>query len=216
MPGAQSNVAAGIRVGAGVRSWTKATHPADAFDAKADMLAAIETAMGGVMSAPVKAGGPAWYHPGRVGTLALGPKAIAVFGEIHPKVLAAFDLRGPVAAFEVFLDAIPESKAKGKARATFTPSPFQPVERDFAFVVESKVAADDVVRAAKGADRNLIETATVFDVYEGKGVPEGKKSLAVSVRLQPKDKTLTDAEIDAIAQKIVAAVSKATGATLRS
>ncbi len=216
MPEAQVNVAAGIRLGAGLRSWSKATHPADAMDAKADMLAAIEIAMGGAMSAPVKAGGPAWYHPGRSGTLALGPKTIAVFGEIHPRVLAAFDLKGPVAAFEVFLDAIPEAKAKGKARSTFTPSPFQPVERDFAFVVDAKVAADDVVRAAKNAERALIEQATVFDVYEGKGVPDGKKSLAVSVRLQPKDKTLTDSEIEAIGQKIVAAVSKATGATLRS
>jgi phenylalanyl-tRNA synthetase beta chain len=216
MPGAQTTVAAGIRVGSGVRSWTKATHPADALNAKADMLAAVEIAMGSAMSAPVKAGGPAWYHPGRSGTLALGPKAIAVFGEIHPKVLAAFDLKGPVAAFEVYLDAIPDSKAKGKARSIFTPSPFQPVERDFAFVVDTKVAADDVVRAAKTAERNLIETVSVFDVYEGKGVPEGKKSLAIAVRLAPKDKTLTDTEIDTIAQKIVAAVTKATGATLRS
>jgi phenylalanyl-tRNA synthetase beta chain len=229
MPGAQTTVAAGIRVGAGVRSWTKATHPADALDAKADMLAAVEIAMGGVMSAPVKAGGPAWYHPGRSGTLALGPvlvsssgaidrtkSTIAVFGEIHPKVLAAFDLKGPVAAFEVYLDAIPESKAKSKARSIFTPSPFQPVERDFAFVVDTKVAADDVVRAAKTAERNLIETVSVFDVYEGKGVAEGKKSLAIAVRLAPKDKTLTDVEIEAIVQKIVAAVTKATGATLRS
>ncbi|HEY1707298.1 MAG TPA: phenylalanine--tRNA ligase subunit beta [Rhizomicrobium sp.] len=216
MPEAQTTVAAGIRAGNGVRTWTKASHPADAFDAKADMLAAIEIAMGGAMSAPLKATAPVWYHPGRSGTLALGPKTIAVFGEIHPKILAAFDLKGPVAAFEVFLDAIPETKAKGKARGAFSPSPYQPVERDFAFVVDSKTPADDVVRAAKNAERNLIERVDVFDVYEGKGVPEGKKSLALSVRLQPKDKTLTDAEIDAIGQKLVAAVTKATGATLRS
>jgi phenylalanyl-tRNA synthetase beta chain len=214
MPGGQQTVAAGIRVGQGVRSWTKASHPADAFDAKADMLAVLETAMGSPMAAPLKVGAAPWYHPGRSGTLALGPKLLATFGELHPKVLAKFDLKGPVCAFEVFLDAIPESKSKGKA--SFAPSPYQAVERDFAFVVEAKVTAEEIVRAAKGAERALIETVSVFDVYEGKGVPEGKKSIAIAIRLQPNDRTLTDAEIDAIGQKIVAAVAKATGATLRS
>ena len=214
--GGQTAMAVGIRVGAGARDWMKSLHGADAFDAKADMLAVLDIAMGAPMNAPVKAGAPGWYHPGRSGTLALGPKALATFGEIHPKILAAFDLKGPVVAFEVNLDAIPESKAKGKARPLFAPSPYQPVERDFAFVVDAGVAAEDVLRAAKGVDRNLIESASVFDVYEGKGVAEGKKSLAISLRLQPKDKTLTDAEIEAIAQKIVAAVTKATGASLRT
>ncbi len=216
MPGAQATVAAGIRVGAGPRTWTKSGHAPDVFDAKADMLALLEVAMGAPMTAPVKQGAASWYHPGRSGTLALGPKMIAMFGEIHPRVLAAFDLKGPVAGFEVFLDAIPEAKTKSKARSQFTPSPYQASERDFAFVVDTKVTADDVVRAAKGAERALIERVDVFDVYEGKGVPEGKKSLAISVRIQPKDKTLTDVELEAIAQKIVAAVSKATGATLRT
>jgi phenylalanyl-tRNA synthetase beta chain len=216
MPEAQANVAAGIRVGAGARAWTKSTHAADAFDAKADMLAILETTMNGPMTAPVKAGAASWYHPGRSGTLALGPKMLATFGELHPKIVAAFDLKGPVSAFEVFLDAIPESKAKGKARSLFAPSQFQPVERDFAFVVDASVTADAVIKAAKTAERDLIERADVFDVYEGKGVPDGKKSLAISVRLQPRDKTLTDAEIEAIAQKIIAAVTKATGGTLRT
>jgi phenylalanyl-tRNA synthetase beta chain len=216
MPEAQATVAAGIRMGDGARSWTKASHPADAFDAKADMLAVLEIAMGAAMTAPVKAGAPAWYHPGRSGTLALGPKTLAYFGEIHPKILAAFDLKGPIAAFEVILDAIPEAKAKGKARSTFTPSPYQAIERDFAFLVDTKVAAEEVLRAAKGADRALIETATIFDVYEGKGVPEGRKSLAIAVRIQPKDKTLTEPEIEALVARIVAAVTKATGAALRT
>ena len=216
MPEAQKTVAAGIRSGAGARSWTKAAHAADAFDAKADMLAALESAMNGPMTAPVKQGAAAWYHPGRSGTLALGPKVLAYFGELHPKVLAAFDLKGPVSAFEVFMDAIPDSKAKSKARAPFAPSQFQPVERDFAFVVDAGVAADAIIKAAKGAERDLIERIDIFDVYEGKGVLEGKKSLAISVRLQPKDKTLTDAEIEAIAAKLVAAVTKATGGTLRT
>jgi phenylalanyl-tRNA synthetase beta chain len=216
MPEAQNHVAAGIRIGAGARNWSKSTHAADAFDAKADMLAALDAAMGAPMTAPVKAGAAAWYHPGRSGTLALGPKVIAQFGELHPAILAAFDIKGPASAFEIFLDAIPEPKAKGKARSTFTPSPYPAVERDFAFVVDTNVTAEDVLKAAKGVDRALIERADLFDVYEGKGVPEGKKSLAISVRLQPKDKTLTDVEIDAVAQKIIAGVTKATGATLRS
>ncbi|HJW40709.1 MAG TPA: phenylalanine--tRNA ligase subunit beta [Rhizomicrobium sp.] len=216
MPEAQATVAAGIRTGEGARSWTKSTHPADAFDAKSDILAVLEAAMGGTMTAPVKADAPGWYHPGRSGTLALGPKVLATFGELHPRVLAVFGLKGPVSAFEVILDAIPESKAKSKARPLFAPSPYQAIERDFAFVVDAAVSADEVLRAAKGAERNLIEQAAIFDVYEGNGVPEGKKSLAISVRIQPKDRTLTDPEIEALAQKIVAAVAKATGASLRT
>jgi phenylalanyl-tRNA synthetase beta chain len=216
MPEAQATAVAAIRTGEGVRSWSKSTHPADVFDAKADMLAALEAAMGGAMTAPVKAQAPDWYHPGRSGTLALGPKVIAAFGELHPRVLAAFDLKGPVAAFEIILDAVPESKAKSKARPLFAPSPYQAIERDFAFLVDTTVSADEVLRAAKGADRTLIEQAAIFDVYEGKGVPEGKKSLAISVRIQPRDRTLTDPEIEALAQKIVAAVAKATGASLRT
>lgn len=215
-PGAQEIVAAGIRVGEGSRSWTKASYPSDAFDAKADTLAIIETAMGAPMTAPIKPGAPAWYHPGRSGTLALGPKLLARFGDIHPKVLAAFDLKGPVSGFEVLLEALPEAKSKGKARPVFSPSPFQAVERDFAFLVDVTVPADDILRAARSAERNLIEAVAIFDVYEGKGVPEGKKSLAISVRIQPKDKTLTEPEIEAVAQKIVSGVAKATGAALRT
>ena len=216
LPGEQKTVAAGIRIGAGARDWSKSVHPADAFDAKADLLSAIESAMGSAMTAPVRAGAAQWYHPGRAGTLALGPKVIGQFGELHPRVIAAFDLKGPVAGFEIFLDAIPEPKAKSKARALFAPSAFQPVERDFAFVVDARISAEDVLKPARMVDRALIESVAVFDVYEGKGVPEGKKSLAITVRLQPKDKTLTDAEIEAVAQKIVTAVTKATGGTLRT
>ncbi len=216
MPGAQKLVAAGIRIGAGTRSWTKAAHPADAFDVKADMLAVIETAMGAAMTAPIRSGAAVWYHPGRSGTLALGPKILATFGELHPRILSAFDLKGAGAAFELFLDAIPEAKTRSRARSAFAPSPFPAVERDFAFVADASVTADEIVKAARNTDRQLIERVDVFDIYEGKGVAEGKKSVAVAIRLQPKDKTLTDAEIDAAAQKIVAAVAKATGAALRS
>ncbi len=216
MPGAQTLIASGLRMGGAVRHWSKSAHAADAFDAKADMLAILESAMGAAMTAPLRAEAPAWYHPGRSGTLALGSKVLGHFGEIHPAILAAFDLKGPVAAFEVFMDTIPEPKTKGKARSVFAPSPYPAVERDFAFVVDRDVSAEDIVKAARGVDRALVERIDVFDLYEGKGVAEGRKSLAIAVRLQPKDKTLTDAEIDAIAQKIVAAVTKATGGSLRT
>jgi phenylalanyl-tRNA synthetase beta chain len=215
-PGAQSDVAAGIRAGEPSRHWTKSVMRPDWIAAKADVVAALEAAWGEV-GAPVQATAPAWYHPGRSGTIALGPKPLAYFGELHPAVISAFDLKGPVAGFEIFLEAIPESKSRaGKARAKLEASDLMPVERDFAFVVDARVSAQDVVKAARGADRQLIDRVDVFDVYEGKGVLDGKKSLAISVRLQPKERTLTDAEIEASAQKIVTAVAKATGGTLRA
>ena len=215
-PGAQTDVAAGIRVGEPPRHWTKAAIRPDWTAVKADAIAALEAAWGEV-GAPVTANAPSWYHPGRSGTIALGPKPLVHFGELHPRVIAAFDLKGPVAGFEIFLDTIPEAKARAsKARAKLDLSDLMPVERDFAFVVDSKVAAQDVVKAARGADRQLIERVDVFDVYEGKGVPDGKKSLAIAVKLQPKERTFTDAEIEAVAQKIVTAVTKATGGTLRT
>jgi phenylalanyl-tRNA synthetase beta chain len=217
VPGAQKTVAAATRSGNAQRHWQKPASTSGLFDVKADLLAALEAITGAPMSAPITQGGPAWYHPGRSGTIAMGPKVIAQFGEIHPKVLAAFDIKVPVAGFEIFLDAIPDPKTKGssKAKPLFAPSPFQAIERDFAFVVDTKVAAGEIVKAVKLADRALIDSVEVFDVYEGKGVPEGQKSVAVAVRVQPKDATLTEAEIEALAQKIVAAALKI-GASLRS
>jgi phenylalanyl-tRNA synthetase beta chain len=215
-PGGQHAIAAGLRTGAALRDWSKSTHDADAFDVKADMLAALEAVTGSAMSAPVTRGAPGWYHPGRSGVIALGKTVIAQFGELHPRVAAAFDLKGPAVGFEIFLDALPEPKQKGKARPLFSPSPFQAIERDFAFVVKREVAAGDIVKAVKLAERNLIEAVNVFDVYEGKGIPDGMKSVAISVRIQPRDKTLTDGEIEAVATAIVTQVAKATGATLRS
>ena len=226
MPEAQKTVAAGIRTGHPERSWQKGGEQAGLFAVKADVLAVLEAVTGAPMSAPITQGAPGWYHPGRSGTIAMGPPAssseavgqrrvIAQFGELHPKVLAALELKVPAAGFEIFLDAIPEAKARGKAKPLFSPSPFQAIERDFAFVVDAKVPAGEIVKAVKLADRNLIEQASVFDVYEGKGVPEGQKSIAVAVRIQPRDATLTDAEIEALAAKIVAAALKL-GATLRS
>ncbi|MBA2589918.1 MAG: phenylalanine--tRNA ligase subunit beta [Alphaproteobacteria bacterium] len=215
-PEAQKTVAAAIRTGHAERHWQKGGDESGLFTVKADLLAALEAITGAPMSAPITQGAPGWYHPGRSGTIAMGPKVIAQFGELHPKVLAAFDLKVPAAGFEIFLDAIPDAKSKGgKAKPLFAPSPFQAIERDFAFVVDTKLAAGEIVKAVKQADRALIDTVTVFDVYEGKGVPEGKKSVAVAVRIQPKDATLTEAEIEALAQKIVAAAVNL-GATLRS
>jgi phenylalanyl-tRNA synthetase beta chain len=226
MPEAQKNVAAALRTGNPERYWQKGSEASGLFAVKADLLATLEAITGAPMSAPITEGGPGWYHPSRSGTIAIGPpassseavghrKVIAQFGELHPKVLAAFDLKVPAAGFEIFLDAIPDTKSKGKAKPLFAPSPYQAIERDFAFVVDAKVAAGDIVKAVKLADRNLIDTVAVFDIYEGKGVPEGQKSVAVAVRIQPKDATLTEAEIEALAQKIMAAALKL-GATLRS
>jgi phenylalanyl-tRNA synthetase beta chain len=215
MPEAQKTVAAAIRTGHPERTWQKGGEGGGLFAVKADLLAALEAVTGAPMSAPVTQGGPGWYHPGRSGTVAMGPKVIAQFGELHPKVLAALDLKVPAAGFEIFLDAIPEPKAKGRARPLFSPSPFQAIERDFSFVVDANVPAGEIVKAVRLADRNLIEQVSVFDVYEGKGVPEGQKSIAVAVRIQPRQATLTDGEIEALAKKIVGAALKL-GASLRS
>ncbi len=139
------------------------------------------------------------------------------FGELHPRALEALDADGPLVAFEVILERIPEAKAKPtRAKPVLELSPFQPVERDFAFVVDRAVKAADIVRAAQNVDRKLITGVTVFDVYEGHGIDPGKKSIAIAVTLQPREKTMTDQEIEAVAAKIVAEVGKRTGGALRS
>ncbi|MFT3810655.1 MAG: phenylalanine--tRNA ligase subunit beta [Micropepsaceae bacterium] len=213
----QPYVATGLRAGTPPRQWAGAAPAPDVFMAKGDALALIEALGGPVANLSVWTDAPGWYHPGRSGQLKLGPKTVvARFGELHPKILAEMDLKGPAAAFEVFLDAIPLPKAKAtKTKPALVLSDYQAVERDFAFVVPEGVAAADLVKAAAGADKALIESVSVFDVYQGKGVAEGSKSLAIAVRLQPKDRTLTEPEIEAVGQKIVAAITKATGGTLR-
>ena len=202
--------------GAG-RHWGERATPVDAFDAKADamaLFAALGVPAGGLQ---VVAGGPSWFHPGRCGTLQFGPKnIIGHFGELHPRVLEAMGAEGPLVAFEIMLDDIPAPKARPtKIKPKLELSDFQPLERDFAFVVDAAVKAGDLIKAVQGAERGLIDRVSIFDVYEGAGVPEGKKSVGVSVRLQPREKTLTDAEIEAAAQKIIAEVAKKTGASLR-
>ncbi|HEY4920529.1 MAG TPA: phenylalanine--tRNA ligase subunit beta [Xanthobacteraceae bacterium] len=199
------------------RHWS-GSGPVDAFDAKADALAVLTAAGAPASALQVVPGGPAWFHPGRSGTIQIGPQNIlGHFGELHPKTLEALGAEGPLVAFEVILERIPEPRAKPtRAKPLLELSLFQPVERDFAFVVDRAVKAADLVRAAQGAERKLITQVTVFDVYEGEGIEPGKKSIAIAVTLQPRERTMTDQEIDAVAAKIVADVGKRTGGTLRA
>ncbi|MGE0604785.1 MAG: phenylalanine--tRNA ligase subunit beta, partial [Xanthobacteraceae bacterium] len=199
------------------RHWQGSAGNVDVYDAKADALTVLAACGAPTDKVQIVAGGPNYLHPGRSGTIQLGPKLIlGYFGELHPLMLDALDIDGPIAVAEIFLDRLPEQKAKPtKVKPKLELSPFQPVTRDFAFLVDRKVTAAEIIRAAQGADKALIAHIDVFDLYEGKGVPEGKKSLAIAVTLQPREKTLTDAEIDAVAKKIVDEVSKKTGATLR-
>ncbi|QFR34572.1 phenylalanine--tRNA ligase subunit beta [Ancylobacter sp. TS-1] len=202
--------------GAG-RHWSGKAVGVDAFDAKADALAVLAAAGAPVANLQISTDAPGWFHPGRSGTFRLGANVIGHFGELHPSVLEALDSEGPLVGFEVLLDRIPEPKAKAtRVKPLLELSAFQPVERDFAFVVARSVAAGDLVKAAAGVDRKLITAVNVFDVYEGPGIDAAAKSVALSVTLQPREKTLTDAEIEAVAGKIVAEVTKKTGATLRS
>ena len=221
-PQDQLTAAAGVRRALGKtsgigRHWTKRDGEVDAFDAKADAFAVLAAAGAPPQALQVVPGGPPWFHPGRSGTIQIGPQnVLGHFGELHPSALEALDAQGPLVAFEVILERIPEPKAKAtRAKPVLELSPFQPVERDFAFVVDRKVKAADVVRAAASVDRKLIAGVTVFDVYEGPGIEPGKKSIAIAVTLQPRDKTMTDAEIEALAAKIVAEVGKRTGGVLR-
>ncbi|MBS0642756.1 MAG: phenylalanine--tRNA ligase subunit beta [Acetobacteraceae bacterium] len=213
-PDGQRLVAAGLRAGSTPRSWLAPSRPFDAMDVKADlwaMLAAIGVPMDALM---VTADAPSFLHPGRSATVRQGPKqTLGWFGELHPRLLAALDLPAPMVAFELNLDAVADPKRRKKG-APDLPA-FQPLRRDFAFVVDSGVAADAVIRAARGAERTLITAVSLFDVYEGEKMAEGKKSLAIEVTFQPRERTLTDAEIEAASQKVVAAVAKATGAMLR-
>jgi phenylalanyl-tRNA synthetase beta chain len=199
------------------RHWATGSKGADAYDVKADALAVLAAAGAPTQALQVVPGGPSWLHPGRSGTIQIGPQnVLGHFGELHPLTLEALGAEGPLAAFELELDRIPEPKAKPtRAKPPLELSPFQPVQRDFAFIVDRAVKAGDIVRAAQGVDRKLVTGITVFDVYEGPGIDSGKKSIAIAVTLQPRDKTMTDQEIEGVATKIVAEVGKRTGGVLR-
>jgi phenylalanyl-tRNA synthetase beta chain len=215
-PKGQLNVAAGIRVGDfAQRHWSGKPRTVDAFDAKGDAVEVLSALGAPVENLQATADAPGYYHPGRSASLRLGPNVLAQFGEIHPKVMQALDLKGPAVAFEIFLDRVPMPRSKGTNRPLLDVSAFQPVDRDFAFVVASDVAAEKLVKAAKQADKALITEVAIFDVFEGGSLGEGRKSIALSVTLQPREKTLTDAEIEAVSARIVAAVNKATGGELR-
>lgn len=198
------------------RGWDK--RPADdLYSVKADLIALLEEMGAPVASLQTAQGSAgAWWHPGRSARLQLGPKAVlAEFGEIHPAVLKALDVTGPVYAFEIWLEAVPEPKKKAlKTKPAYTGSALMPLKRDFAFVVEAGKPAGDLVKAALSADKALVTAARVFDVYQGPGVADGFKSVALEVTVQPTDHTLTDAEIEALSAKIVAGAEKA-GAKLR-
>jgi phenylalanyl-tRNA synthetase beta chain len=214
-PEGQINAAGGVRAGRlGPRDWRIKPQEPDLFVAKEDAFAALAAAGAPVDNLQVTGEPPAWFHPGRAGVLRLGPTVLGHFGELHPGILDAFDVNGPVAAFEVFVDAVALPRG-GRTRPLLRSSVFQPVERDFAFIIDHDVPAETLLRAARGVDRKLVTDIRLFDVYEGKGLPEGKKSLAIAVTLQPQDATLTDAEIEAFSQRLVTAIEKATSGTLR-
>ncbi|MBT5040120.1 MAG: phenylalanine--tRNA ligase subunit beta, partial [Rhodospirillaceae bacterium] len=214
---AQHRMITGVRAGQAVnRNPYTPARDVDCFDAKADALAALGAAGAPVASLQIKNEAPEWYHPGRSGTLALGPNVLGHFGELHPAILAALDVDFPLVGFELFIDTIPTPKAKaGRTRAALNISDFPAVERDFAFIVDADVPAENVLRAARGVDKKLIADVALFDIYAGEGVGEGKKSLAIAVRLEPRDRTLTDAEIEAVAKKVIDSVKKVAGGELR-
>ncbi|QKC87377.1 phenylalanine--tRNA ligase subunit beta [Mesorhizobium sp. NZP2234] len=218
----QRRVAAGVRRGTAKldgsgRNWAGNSGPVGVFDAKADAIAALEACGAPVERLQIEAGGPSWYHPGRSGTIKLGPKTVlGTFGEFHPKTMEGLDVSGPLCGFEVFVDAVPEPKAKPtKTKPKLELSAFQAVKRDFAFVVDKAIEAGTLVRAALAADKKLITGVSVFDIFEGASLGEGKKSIAIEVAIQPVEKTLTDEDFEALAKRIVENVGKQTGGVLR-
>ena len=214
-PAGQTLVAAGVRAGhTGPKHWREKQREVDLYDVKSDALAALAAMGASPESVQVSADPPGWYHPGRAGSLRVGPKVLGAFGELHPAVIEALDARPPLAGFEVFLDAVPEPRA-ARAKLPVHLSVFQPIERDFAFVVDRDLPAETLLRAARGVDRKLVSQIRLFDLYEGAGLPEGKKSLAITVVLQPQERTLTDAEIEAFSKRLITQVEKATGGQLR-
>jgi len=214
-PAGQTLVAAGVRAGhTAPKHWREKQREVDLYDVKSDALAALAAMGASPESVQVSADPPGWYHPGRAGSLRVGPKVLGAFGELHPAVIEALDARPPLAGFEVFLDAVPEPRA-ARAKLPVHLSVFQPIERDFAFVVDRDLPAETLLRAARGVDRKLVSQIRLFDLYEGAGLPEGKKSLAITVVLQPQERTLTDAEIEAFSKRLITQVEKATGGQLR-
>ena len=189
----------------------------DVFDAKAEALALLAACGVTTDRLQAMADAPGWFHPGRSGSLKLDPRtALAHFGELHPTTLKQLDIKGPAAAVEIYLDAIPMARAVKRARSRYAPSALQSVTRDFAFIVAETTSAGDLLKAIRGADKDHIIDVSLFDRFTGEGISPGSVSLGVEVTMQPKTQAFTAAEIEAIAQKIIAAAQKATGANLRS
>ncbi|WP_323778552.1 phenylalanine--tRNA ligase subunit beta [Leisingera sp.] len=215
-PGEQVTQIAGLLVGrTGPKDVHGASRAVDLYDAKADVEAVL-AAIGAPAKVQILRGGAGWWHPGRHGRICLGPKkTLGVFGELHPKVLKQMGIKGAAVAFTIWPDEIPMPRKSGASRPALDISDLQAVERDFAFVVDAEVEALTLVNAAAGADKALIQDVRVFDQFIGGSLGEGKKSLAITVRLQPSDKTLKEKDIEAVSEKIIAKVTKATGGTLR-
>ncbi|MEX0277994.1 MAG: phenylalanine--tRNA ligase subunit beta [Ruegeria sp.] len=215
-PGEQKTQIAGLLVGrSGPKDVQGASRPVDVFDAKAD-IEAVLAAIGAPAKVQILRDGDAWWHPGRHGRICLGPKKVlGVFGELHPRILQAMDIKGPAVAFTVWPEEVPMPRKSGATRSALELRDLQAVERDFAFVVDADVEALTLVNAAAGADKALIEDVRVFDEFIGGSLGEGKKSLAITVRLQPSEATLKEKDIEAVSAKIVEKVAKATGGTLR-
>ncbi|MFQ1702489.1 phenylalanine--tRNA ligase subunit beta [Loktanella agnita] len=215
-PGEQHMLVSGVLIGkTGPKDVHGTSRAVDVYDAKADAEAVL-AAIGAPAKVQILRGASAWWHPGRHGKICLGPKKVlGVFGELHPKVLREMDIKGAAVGFTIWPDEIPAPRKKSTARAPFVATDLQAVERDFAFVVDAEVEALTLVNAAAGADKALITDVRVFDEFIGGNLGEGKKSLAVTARLQPTDKTLKEADITDVSAKIVEKVTKATGGTLR-
>ncbi|MEM8797363.1 MAG: phenylalanine--tRNA ligase subunit beta [Pseudomonadota bacterium] len=221
-PEDQRDYASGIRratakpAGAG-RHWSGSANDVSAFDAKADAIAVLASLGLQTGTLQIVRGAPSYFHPGRSGTIQQGPKTIiAHFGELHPRTLRTLDVSGPLVGFEIDLSAIPGRRQKPtKTKGAMRASDLQPVHRDFAFVVDQDVEAETLLKAARGVDKKLISSVALFDIFEGASIGDGKKSIAIEVVMQPDDKTMTDDEIDAVAQKVVLNVEKATGGNLR-
>ncbi|WP_455478834.1 phenylalanine--tRNA ligase subunit beta [Bartonella sp. B10] len=221
-PDKQQRVVGGVRrgterfEGAG-RFWNGNVVAVDVFDAKADALAVLEACGVDIGKVQIETGAPNWYHPGRSGVMKLGSKVIlGFFGAFHPATLEELDVGGPLCGFEIFLDRIPESKKKTiKSRSPLKLLPFQMVRRDFAFVVDKTIASSLIIRAASGADKKLIHSVQVFDIFEDSALGEDKKSIAIEISIQPVERTLTDEDLEELTLKVVKSVTKMTGARLR-
>jgi phenylalanyl-tRNA synthetase beta chain len=222
----QRRIAGGIRRGTATlngagRLWSNRDSgggkPVGVYDAKADALAVLEACGFPAANLQIEQGGPGWYHPGRSGTIKMGPKlVIGHFGEFHPRVLETLDVGGALCGFEIVIDKLPDPKKKAtRTKPVLELSPFQVVRRDFAFVVDRAVDAGAILKAAGSADRKLISGVTIFDIFEGAALGDGKKSVAIEVAIQPADRTLTDEDFEALTAKILANVEKSTGGVLR-